>query len=128
VQGLRFGTLTPGLVTQIQVTDNVGRAAVEVVGRGPGDGELRAPHRAAHLRRRAVLPLHFGPGDGLIVVPGTGRGHGFDPRVPYSFQLPASQGQASIYLGGAAAPTPGQRPGAYEGEITVTVTISNGNT
>jgi hypothetical protein len=127
VQGLRFGVLTPGLVTQVQVTDNVGRAAVEVTGRGQVTVSFALPS-ALRTSGGVDLPLHFGPADGRVLIPGNGRVHGFDPRLPFSFALPASQGQASIFLGGAAAPTPSQRPGAYEGEITVTVTISNGNT
>ncbi len=127
VQGLRFGTLTPGMVTQVVVTDNQGRAAIEVIGRGLVTVSFSLPPGLSSAGG-GFLPLHFGPLDGRVLIGGSGRIYDFDPRSSFGFPLPGSQGQASIFLGGRAAPTPTQRPGSYDGEITVTVTIASGNT
>jgi hypothetical protein len=127
VQGLRFGTVLPGQMTQVMVTDNQGRAEIEVLGRGQVTVSFRLP-AGLHSSGGGFLPLHFGPLDGRVLVGGSDKIYNFDPRAPFSFALPGSHGQASIFLGGRAAPAATQRPGAYEGEITVTVTIANGNT
>jgi hypothetical protein len=127
IQSLRFGTLIPGLVTTVSAQDGDGRAAIEVRGRGQVTVSFRLPH-ALSTSSGGNLPLIFGPTDGRAVIAGNGRVHLFDPRSQFGFVLSGSDGQATIYLGGAATPAVTQRPGRYEGEITVTVTISNGTT
>jgi hypothetical protein len=127
IQGLRFGTLTPGLLSPVSVLDNQGRAGIEVTGRGQVSVSFGLP---AGLRTKegGLLPVFFGASDGRVLIAGNGTVHNFDPRSPYNFVLSGSQGQASVFLGGTASPAITQRPGTYEGEITVTVVISNGNT
>jgi len=69
----------------------------------------------------ALLPIGFAEDDG-----GFTTGHrpdqavGFDPEVPYLTRLSRS-GHAYVFLGGTVRAPLGQRAGAYQGTVTLTV-------
>ena len=127
VQSLRFGTLTPGLPTAVSSADGGRRAAIEVSGRGLVTVRFSLPG-SMRSGTGALLPLQFGPADGQVMNVSNGQVTVFDPRQEHRFTVGGSAGRAVVYLGGTAQPAIGQAPGSYEGEITVTVTISSGNT
>jgi len=128
VQGLRFGVLSSGIPTVISPLDAGRRAVVELVGSGQVSVtfELPAALRAGSGSRS--LPLRFGPADGRVTFPHSGRVLVFDPSLPVSFAIPPGSGGATVYLGGSAEPGPRQAPGAYDAGITVTVVVSNSAT
>jgi hypothetical protein len=127
VQGLRFGTLIPGVPAAVSSVDGAGRAAIEVSGRGQITATFTLP---AGLRTTGgeLLPILFGATDGRIVNASNGNVEIFDPRAEHRFSIGGSQNRATIYLGGTALPAANQTAGEYEGEITLRVTVTSGNT
>ncbi len=120
VQGLRFGTLLPGVTTQVPVGDGQRRAELRLVGGGRVTIAFDLPP-ALLSPGGARLPLVFGPSDGLFTFERGNRQSTFDPRAPLQLTLPPGQGSGSLFLGGTAAPAAGQAPGTYTGTITVRV-------
>jgi hypothetical protein len=69
----------------------------------------------------ATLPLAFGGNDaGFSVSQSVNNQVAFDPRTPYQPTL-SNNGRGSVFLGGTANPSVGQRAGNYTGTITLTV-------
>jgi hypothetical protein len=126
IQDLRFGTLTPGSPTVVSVAD-AGRAAIEVSGRGQVTVSFQLPTQL-QTPQGGLLPVSFGATDGRVQIAGDATIYDFDPRLPYTFKLTGSGGYATVFLGGTALPAWDQRPGEYEGEVTLTVVLSNANT
>lgn len=124
VQGLRFGVLAAGTPSVVSPADATRRAAIDLVGAGQVTVTLRLP-AALRTPAGAALPLVFGPTDGRIEFPRSGRVIEFDPAVPVSFAIPPGLGAAQIFLGGAAQPGMRQPPGSYDGVITVHVMVAN---
>ena len=127
VQGLRFGTLSPGLATVVSPDDGGRRASLELVGSGSVTVTFQLP-REMEAPDGKRLPLRFGPTDGRIVFPRSTREIVFDPSAPVSFSIPPGSGGATLYLGGAAEPGPRQPPGAYTTSITAWVVVANAAT
>jgi hypothetical protein len=126
VQELRFGTLTRGVGTVVSPLDAARRATVEVVGAGSVTVSFGLP--AGMTAGSRTLPLRFGPGDGRITFPKSGKVIEFDPGAPVSFHIPPGLGGAYLHLGGTAQPGAGQPPGAYTATITVHVTVASSTT
>jgi hypothetical protein len=126
VQGLRFGTLMPGARSVVSPLDGQRRATLELVGTGHVTLVFELPEGLTAGDAR--LPLRFGPGDGRITFPRSNRVIEFDPSVPVSFSIPAEFGGATVYVGGAAEPAPGQAPGSYGGAVMVQVLVANAAT
>jgi len=124
VQGLRFGVLSSGIPTVISPLDGSRRATIELVGAGQVSVSFELPP-ALRAGGDAALPLRFGPADGRVTFPGSGRVLVFDPSRPVSFTIPPGSGGATVYLGASAEPGTRQPPGAYTGGITVTVVVAN---
>ena len=125
VQGLRFGVLSSGIPTVISPLDGSRRAVVELVGAGQVSVSFELPPALQAGGDAPALPLRFGPADGRVTFPGSGRVLVFDPSRPVSFTIPPGSGGATVYLGGSAEPGTRQPPGAYTGGITVTVVVAN---
>jgi hypothetical protein len=123
VQGLRFGALVPGARSVVSPLDGQRRATLELVGAGHLTLVFELPDGLAAGDAR--LPLRFGPGDGRITFPRSNRVIEFDPSMPVSFSIPPEFGGATVYVGGAAEPVPGQAPGSYGGAVTVQVLVAN---
>jgi len=123
VQGLRFGVLSSGIPTVISPLDGSRRATIELVGAGQVTVSFELP--PALRAEGGALPLRFGPSDGRVTFPGSGRVLVFDPSHPVSFTIPPGSGGATVHLGGSAEPGMRQPPGAYTGGITVTVVVAN---
>lgn len=126
VQELRFGTLTPGAGTVVSPLDAARRATVEVVGAGSVTVTFGLP--AGMTAGDRILPLRFGPGDGRITFPRSGRVIEFDPTAPVTFHIPPGVGGAYLHLGGTAQPGTRQPPGAYTATITVNVVVASSTT
>jgi hypothetical protein len=126
VQELRFGTLMPGARSVVSPLDGQRRATLELVGAGHVTLVFELPEGLTAGDAR--LPLRFGPGDGRITFPRSNRVIEFDPTVPISFNIPPEFGGATVYVGGAAEPAPGQAPGSYGGAVTVQVLVANAAT
>ncbi|MFL5382398.1 MAG: hypothetical protein ACJ8GN_07815 [Longimicrobiaceae bacterium] len=125
VQGLRFGVLSSGIPTVISPLDGSRRAVIELVGSGQVSVTFELPPALVDGPGARPLPLRFGPADGRVTFPGSGRVLVFDPSQPVSFAIPPGSGGATVYLGGSAEPGPRQPPGAYTAGITVTVVVAN---
>jgi hypothetical protein len=126
VQGLRFGVLSSGIPTVISPLDGSRRATIELVGAGQVTVSFELP--PALRAEGGALPLRFGPADGRVTFPGSGRVLVFDPSRPVSFIIPPGSGGATVYLGASAEPGTRQPPGAYTAGITVTVMVANAAT
>lgn len=119
---LRFGTVLPGIPTQVLPTANRGAGMFEIRGdrNMPVSVSLLLP-TAMTTPSGAQLPLVFGPGDG-VASPSRGRfaGVGFDPRNPIVATLGPS-GRLYVRLGGTAVPARLQTSGQYQATITLSV-------
>lgn len=120
VQGLRFGTLLPGVTTQVPAADAQRRAELRMVGGGRVTIAFDLPP-ALVSPGGAQLPLVFGPTDGEFTFGRRSSSIVFDPRAPLQLTIPPGQGSGSIFLGGTAAPAAGQPAGTYTGTIRVRV-------
>ena len=125
VQGLRFGVLSSGIPTVISPLDGSRRATIELVGAGQVSVSFELPPALRADGGAPSLPLRFGPADGRVTFPGSGRVLVFDPSRPVTFTIPPGSGGATVFLGGSAEPGTRQPPGAYTGGITVTVVVAN---
>jgi hypothetical protein len=123
VQGLRFGAVMPGTRSVVSPLDAQRRATLELVGGGYVTLAFELPEGLTAGDAR--LPLRFGPGDGRITFPRSNHVIEFDPTVPVSFSIPPGSGGATVYVGGAADPAPGQAPGSYGGAVTIKVLVAN---
>lgn len=126
VQGLRFGTLTPGAAAEVSPLDASRRATVELVGSGAVTLQVELP--TALAAGGGALPVRFRAGDGRITFPKSNRVLVFDPNAPVTFHIPPGVGGAYVHLGGEAAPTPRQAPGAYAAAIRVHVVVASSTT
>jgi hypothetical protein len=124
VQGLRWGALAAGIPVPVSPRDAAGRATVELVGSGQVTVTFTLPAALAG-EAGASLPLRFGPGDGMVVLPRSTSVIEFDPGEPVTFRIPPDAGGAQIFLGGTALPGPRQPPGSYTGTITVHVQVAS---
>jgi hypothetical protein len=71
----------------------------------------------------AQLPLSFSSSDaGYSQSQAIGSQVGFDPKQPFTATL-SNNGRGSVFIGGTANPTTGQRAGVYTATITLTVTV-----
>jgi hypothetical protein len=118
VQGLRFGTIAPGLPSTISPLDGDRRAVWELVGSGRVNLLFHMP-RALGSDGEASLALRFGPRDGLLTFPASSRVIEFDPGLPLSLDIPPGSGGATIFLGGTVEPGNIQAPRTYQGAVTV---------
>jgi hypothetical protein len=124
MRGLTFGSVLAGVPRTILRTDPA----------NSGQVDIKAPNNSLVLLTfvlpaamtgplGALLPLSFGAGDaGYSQAQTIGSQVGFDPRQPFNATL-SNNGRASVFLGGTARPSAGQRAGAYTGTITLTVTL-----
>ena len=128
VQGLRFGVLPSGMPTVISPLDASRRAVVELVGTGQVTVTFELPPTLTDAGGRGAMPLRFGPADGRVTFPGSGRVLVFDPSHPVSFSIPPGSGGATVYLGASAQPGARQPPGAYTAGITVSVVVASSAT
>ncbi len=69
-----------------------------------------------------VLPLLFGPGDGVVAGEGLPEaGLAFDPTVPLTLSITDGR-SLSVRLGGTALPAAQQPAGRYSGTLMIIVT------
>jgi hypothetical protein len=127
VQGTRsltFGGLLAGVNKSVPRTDVINSGQLDISGPKNASVLLTFTLPATMAGPAgATLPLSFGSNDGGWSPPQQiGTQIAFDPRVPYTAPLDQN-GKVSVYLGGTAMPTAGQRAGNYTGTITLTVVV-----
>lgn len=122
LQSLAFGTLLPGVPTTISRTDPVKSGQFTLTGPRNSQASLVFTLPPALVGPGgALLPLVFGGGDaGYSQSLSIASQVGFDPRQRFVLTL-SQRGRGSVFLGGAAQPTPTQRAGAYTATIILTV-------
>jgi hypothetical protein len=123
-RGLTFGAVLPGIPTVVTRTDPVGSGALEI--RGPNRARVLITFTlplAMTGPAGAQLPLTFSAADAGYSASGSINSQvGFDPKQPYTADLP-NNGRASVFIGGTANAPPSQRAGAYTATLTLTVTV-----
>lgn len=120
---LSFGSVLPGIPVSVSVSDPRHSGQFEV--RGPAAASVRVEFTlpaALESSQGAMLPLAFGPGDGLAdfshdTPP---RSVIFDPHVPLIGTL-GPNGMFFLRLGGTVTPSRIQAGGAYSATISITV-------
>jgi hypothetical protein len=120
VQGLTFGTLTPGVPLAVTVTDAARRAELSVSGSGTYVLTFQLPAQLVSAGGQ-TMPISFPTNAGRAVWNFLGIQFNFNPNNPYSLWLPRLANGARVYLGGTASPTPTQAPGNYTGTIRLVV-------
>ncbi len=119
---LRFGTVLPGIPARVNARD-LGHAALFEV-RGPFGAavriELLLPSALDGLGD-ALLPISFGPGDGLAgFTRDSPSSLSFNPANPLIATL-GPNGSLWVRLGGTVLPGRPQLGGPYSGTIVITV-------
>lgn len=124
VRNLTFGTVLPGVPRVVLRTDPANSGEFEI--RGPNRGRVLLAFVLPVVMTGpagALMPLSFGASDaGYSPTRTIGSQVGFDPRQPFTVDL-ATNGRASVFMGGTANPTANQRAGGYAGTLTLTVTV-----
>ena len=124
-KGITFGSLFPGVPFTVQPTDAALAGALDIV--GPNRAQVKIDFTlptSLSGPASAILPLSFTPTSGGYSQSGAVGGEvPFDPRVSYLNFL-SNTGRATVYLGGTASPTAGQRSGSYSGTIIMTVALT----
>lgn len=122
-QGLSFGSLIPGVSDRVTLQDAPRRAEITL---SPGSSNATVgvrfivPSSMVQSATGAQLPLAFGPGDGGIFDPGTGKLTVFDPQAGTTVRL--KNKPVTIYLAGTANPAAAQRAGPYSATVTLLIT------
>ncbi len=120
LQNLSFGTLRAGVGTVVDPSDPTRRAEIELVGAGEVVITFHLPRALLNSGGRE-LPLHFGRGDAVLELKGSGRRFPFDPTKPRNIRIRRPEGGARVYLGGTARPDPAQPPGEYRATIVLQI-------
>lgn len=122
VRALAFGTLLPGVPQPVARTDPLRSGQFDVTGRRFSSVQLSfSLPSVMNGPAGATLPLSFSSNDaGYSVSQSVTAQVGFDPRAPFTATL-SHNGRGSVFLGGTARPLPTQRPGSYNGTVTLTV-------
>ena len=119
---LTFGTVLPGIPTEVRAEDNRRAGRFEI--RGPTNASIRVDLLLPQVMTSAggdEIPLVFGPGDGTASANrGRGRALVFNPWEPLIAVL-GRNGRLYVRLGGTAQPTRIQTAGSYSGTISLTV-------
>jgi hypothetical protein len=121
-QDLTFDPLLPGVPTVVTRLDAIHTGQFEFRGERSLEVRVEVTLPAGLIGPMGqLLTLQFGPADGGFGTrPALKSTTAFDPRVPLVTILGRS-GRLYLFLGGAALPTPTQRPGNYSATITATV-------
>lgn len=122
VQTLSFGNLLPGVPGVVGRTDPARSGRFDIV--APSNGQILVqftlPNRLDGPAG-AGIPLTFGGGDaGFSADQSIGGQIGFDPRVGFTAAT-GRRRRSSVFLGGRAQPSAGQRAGSYTAVVTLTV-------
>jgi hypothetical protein len=124
VRGLAFGTVVPGIPSQVLRTDPVNSGQFEI--RGPFLTFIRLTFTLPPVLNGplgATMPLSFGATDaGYSYSNSIGSQTAFNPAQPFSTLIWIG-GRSGVWIGGTASPAPSQRAGAYTGTITLTVVV-----
>ncbi len=122
VRALAFGVLFPGISNAVLRTDAALSGQIDFKGVKHSRVQVDfALPTSLTGPAGAVLPLSFAAGDaGYSASQSIANQTAFDPRLPFVATL-SNNGRGSIFLGGTASPTAGQRAGTYTGLITITV-------
>jgi hypothetical protein len=123
IRPLVFGIVFPGVPRAVPRTDAANSAQFDLRGRGGGRQVLLTFTLPTVMTgpAGATLPLAFGGNDaGFSVSQSVNNQVAFDPRTPHQPTL-SNNGRGSVFLGGTANPSVGQRAGNYTGTITLTV-------
>ncbi len=119
---LRFGTVLPGIPSRVDARD-LGHAALFEL-RGPVGAAVRIDlllPTALGGVGDALLPISFGPGDGLAgPTRDSPSSIGFNPNSPLIATL-GPIGSLWVRLGGTVLPGRPQIGGPYSGTIVITV-------
>jgi hypothetical protein len=125
VQGLTFGTLTPGVPSTITVADAARRAEFSITGSGTYVLNFQLPAQLLSAGGNTI-PISFATNSARAVWNRFGLQFNFNPRTAYTLWLPGLAGGARIYLGGTASPTATQAPGNYT--ATIRLVVANAGT
>lgn len=124
VRGLTFGAVLAGVPHTILRTDPANSGQIDI--KAPNNSQMLLTFvlpAAMTGPLGALLPVSFGASDaGYSQSQNIGSQVGFDPKQPFTATL-SNNGRGSVFLGGTASPSAGQRAGAYTGTIILTVTI-----
>jgi hypothetical protein len=123
INDLSFGTVLPGIPVSVSASDPRHSGQFEV--RGPAAASIRIDFvvpAALVSGGGALLPVAFGPGDGLAdfshdTPP---RSVVFDPHLPLITTI-GPNGMFFLRLGGTVTPSPIQSGGVYGATIAITV-------
>ena len=121
VRPLVFGTVFPGVPSSVLRTDPLNSGQFDLKAHPGGTASLTFLLPAVMTGPAgATLPLVFGGNDaGFSPSQSIGSQVAFDP--PTSYLATFVGNRASVFLGGTANPSAGQRAGNYTGTITLTV-------
>jgi hypothetical protein len=124
VRGLTFGTVVPGIPSQILRTDPLNSGQFEI--QGPRFWLIRLTFILPAVLNGpagATLPLSFATNDAGYSFNNTiGNQIAFNPHQPYTTII-LFGGRSGVFLGGTASPAAGQRAGAYTGTVVLTVVV-----
>jgi hypothetical protein len=120
---LSFGAVFPGIPTSVSVHDPRRAGLFQI--QGPADAAVRVElvlPSALTAEHGALLPVHFGPGDGFADFSRgrPPRGLRFDPHAPVVGSL-GPNGSLYLRIGGTALPGRPQAGGEYRATIFMTV-------
>ncbi len=120
IQPLAFGTLIPGIPSQVLRTDPAKSGRFDVGGPHDTQGQVTFTLPSVLTGPAgATLPLAFGGSDaGYSQSQNIGSQVAFDPMQPFVITF-SGQGRGSVFLGGTASPAPTQPAGSYTGTITL---------
>jgi hypothetical protein len=124
LQPLAFGTMVPGVVEAVAVTDAWRRAAVRLDGSGQTLIRFVLPATLSDGKGNTI-PLTFGTTSAGYTTPKQASVSTFDPQTGTKINLKSAGGSATVYLGGTAMPAAKERAGTYSGTVVIVVSPPN---
>lgn len=123
-QSLTFGTMMPGVVETVAVTDAWRRARIRIDGSGTYSVRFIVPATLTSSSG-ATIPLTFGATDAAYNTQKSSALTTFDPQFGSKVSLTAGGGTVWIYLGGVASPAAQQTAGPYSATVTIVIAPPN---